>query len=655
MNAAAQLQQAIALENRGNLAEAMAAYQRILSHEPGNIDALFLLGRAYCQQDQFEPGAQAFRKVIALQPGHAAAHTLLGMCLGRLGRPKNALTSFERAIEADPKNLIAMISSADTLAELGRHADAVTQFDKALAIDATNIVAWCNRGLALEALGRDSDAAESFERVLALNPNLAEVHFNLANALQRLQRYDDAVRHYQRAIAQRPNLTPAFVNLGRALVSLQRWQEAADIYAQALKHDPHSALVHDAIGFVMWNLERYQDSLASFDKALAIAPNYAATLNKKARLLFVLGRLEESRALTERAIAADPGKPVNYLMLSEMKRFAPDDPHLPSMEKLLAGIESRPVQDQIDLHFALGKAYGDIGRHEPAFRHLVKGNALMRGRISFDERAAIDSLDRIGPVFTPELLRSKSGHGNPSTQPIFIVGMPRSGTTLIEQILASHPQVYGAGERQNFKQALTKVAGAADYPDVVPALTPSQFDAIGSAYLTSMTTSASAAAAARITDKLPANFVYVGLIRLALPNARIIHVRRNPIDTCLSCFATLFRSTLNFTYDLGELGRFYRAYERLMAHWRAVLPEGAMLEVQYEGVVEDIETQARRIVAHCGLEWDAACLAFHKADRPVSTASAAQVRQPLYRSSVGRWHAYRDQLQPLLEALGQPV
>ncbi len=653
MNAATQLQQAIALENGGKLAEAVVAYQKVLSREPGNIDALFLLGRAYCQQDQFEPGAKAFRKLITLRPGHAPAHTLLGMCLGRLGRPENALASFERAIEADPRNLVAVISKADTLAELGRHAAAVSQFDKALAIDATNVAAWCNRGLALEALGRDSDAAESFERALALNPNLAEVHFNLANALQRLQRYDDAVRHYQRAIALRPNLTPAFVNLGRALVSLLRWQGAADIYAQALKLDPGSALVHDAMGFVLWNLERYQDSLASFDKALAIDPNYAATLNKKGRLLYVLGRLEEARALIERVIAADPGKPGNHLVLSEMKRFAPGDPQVAAMEKLLLGIELRPVLDQIDLHFALGKAYGDIGNHEPSFRKLLKGNALMRGQIAYDEPAVIDSLDRISPVFTPELLRSKSGHGNPSTQPIFIVGMPRSGTTLIEQILASHPQVYGAGERQNFKHALIKVAGAADYPEVMPTLTPPQFDAIGSAYLASMTTPA--LAAARFTDKLPANFAFVGLIRLALPNARIIHVRRNPIDTCLSCFSVLFRSTLNFTYDLGELGRFYRAYERLMAHWRAVLPEGAMLEVQYEDVVEDIETQVRRILAHCGLEWDEACLSFHKTDRPVNTASAVQVRQPIYRNSVGRWHAYKEQLQPLLEALGQPV
>jgi tetratricopeptide (TPR) repeat protein len=575
------------------------------------------------------------------------------MCLGRLGQPENALASFARAIEADPRNLVAMISKADTFAELGRHAEAVTQFDKALAVDATNVAAWCNRGLALEALGRDADAAESFERVLALNPNLAEVHFNLANALLRLQRYDDAAGHYQRAIALRPNLTPAFVNLGRALVSLLRWQDAADIYAQALKLDPRSALVHDAIGYVLWNLERYQDALASFDMALAIDPNYAAALNKKGRLLYVLGRLDESRALIERAIAADPGKSGNHLVLSEMKRFVPGDPQLAAMEKLLPGIESRPVQDQVDLHFALGKAYADIGNHEPSFRHLLEGNALMRGRFVYDERAVIDSLDRIGPVFTSELLRSKAGHGNPSIQPIFIVGMPRSGTTLIEQILASHPQVYGAGERQNFKQAFIKVVGAADYPEVVRSLTSPQFDAIGSAYLAGMT--APALAAARFTDKLPANFVYVGLIRLALPNARIIHVRRDPIDTCLSCFSILFRSTLNFTYDLGELGRFYLAYERLMAHWRTVLPEGAMLDVQYEDVVADIETQARRILAHCGLPWDEACLAFHKADRPVNTASAAQVRQPIYGSSVGRWHAYRDQLQPLLEALGQPV
>jgi hypothetical protein len=233
--------------------------------------------------------------------------------------------------------------------------------------------------------------------------------------------------------------------------------------------------------------------------------------------------------------------------------------------------------------------------------------------------------------------------------------MPRSGTTLLEQILGSHPRVRPTGERDTFQKAVLTVTspGAAEYPDFIPNVTPEQAGEIGAAYLESMR--ALTPVTDRFTDKLPANYIYAGLIHLALPHARIIHARRNPIDTCISCFSIKFTGFVPFAYDLAELGRYYRAYERLMDHWRNVLPPGCMLEVQYEDVVNDIEGQARRMVAYCGLEWDQACLAFHKLERAVLTASATQVRQPIYRSSIGRWREYGEQLRPLLDALGLPV
>ena len=651
MNAITLLKQAVALESRGDLAGAASGYREVLAREPGNVDALFLLGRAHCQQGKFEAGAELLRKATALNRKHGPANNLLGMALSRLGRPQEALQSFEYALAADPRFEVALISKGDVLDALGRHADALAEYDKALKVNARNVVTWCNRGTALEALSRDDEAVESFRRALALNPNLAEVHFNLGNALLRLERYEEAVSHYRRAIALRPNLAPALVNLGRALSSLSCWQEAADSYAQAVKLGATSPQLHEAMATVLWQLGRYEDSLASLDRVLSIEPQYAAALNKKGSLLLILGRMEEARACLERAIANDPRNVDSYLALSEVKRFSPGDPQLAAMEGLAADIDSYPVKDQITLHFAIGKAYRDSGGHELSFRHFLQGNALKRGQVSYDERAAIESLDRITTVFTPELVRAKAGHGNPSSQPIFIIGMMRSGSTLIEQILASHPQVHGAGELSEFKLAVEKVVGTVAYPELVPALTPNELDEIGTAYLAGLAEQVKGAP--RFTDKMLANFSYAGLIHLTLPNARIIHARRDPVDTCLSCFSQLFQQPLNYVYDLGELGRFYRAYERVMEHWRLVLPEGAMLEVQYEDVVEDMETQVRRILDYCGLPWDDACLAFHKSNRPVQTASVAQVRRPIYRSSVGRWQAYREELAPLLEALGQ--
>jgi hypothetical protein len=305
------------------------------------------------------------------------------------------------------------------------------------------------------------------------------------------------------------------------------------------------------------------------------------------------------------------------------------------------------------LDFSLGKAYADIEDYPRSFQHLLAANATKRGTIFYDERVAFAYFDRIEQIFSAELVASKAGGGEPSQRPIFVLGMARSGTTLVEQLLASHPAVQGAGELTTFKDVALAVRGpqgnALPYPDVVPTLDQAALKSIGAEYVKRL--AALAPEGERATDKMPSNFYFAGLIHLALPNAVIIHTVRNPVDTCISCFSKLFRDEQNHTYDLGELGRFYLRYQRLMEHWRRVLPPGRILDVRYEDVVDDLEGQARRVLAHCGLPWDDRCLAFHETNRPVRTASAVQVRQPIYKSAVGRWRAYEEFLGPLLKEL----
>jgi hypothetical protein len=262
-------------------------------------------------------------------------------------------------------------------------------------------------------------------------------------------------------------------------------------------------------------------------------------------------------------------------------------------------------------------------------------------------------------VFTPERMRQFAGAGEPSAAPIFILGMPRSGSTLVEQVLASHPLVFGGGERPDLRDAMreTLIDGRPfRFPSEMPNLEPDQLAALGLNYLSRLRAAEARMApgrppAKRITDKMPANFRFAGLIHLALPNARIIHTVRDPVDTCLSCLGVLFGGSQPYAYDLGELGRYYRAYADLMGHWRCVLPPGAMLEVQYETLVHEFEPEARRVLAHCGVDWHDDVLAFYRTERPVRTASLSQVRQPLYRSSIGQWHIDRRRLRPLLDAL----
>ena len=332
--------------------------------------------------------------------------------------------------------------------------------------------------------------------------------------------------------------------------------------------------------------------------------------------------------------------------------MAPGDPHVAAMENLARNMSVLSAEDQTLLLFALAKAAADAGDHARSFRRLVEGNALRRRTIAYDEAASLGELERIASTFTGELMARCGGLGDPSAVPVFIVGMPRSGTTLVEQILASHPGVFAAGEIDAFGQCVAAQGLAGDaFPEGVERLPGQAFRQIGARYMDGV--GAIAPGAQRIVNKRTDNFRFAGLIHLALPHARIIHTQREPIDTCLSCFSKLFGEELPYTFELGELGRYHLGYERLMAHWRTLLPTEVMLEARYEELVADPEGQSRRILAHCGLDWDARCLDFHRTERRVRTASAAQVRRPIYGGSVGRWRAYEPFLGPLVHALGR--
>jgi Sulfotransferase family len=337
--------------------------------------------------------------------------------------------------------------------------------------------------------------------------------------------------------------------------------------------------------------------------------------------------------------------------------FASGDPHLAAMQKLVVAPEALSKTDRIKLNFALGKAYADLKDHRRSFQHLLAANAGKRAMVAYDEPVALALFDRIEATFSCELIAARSGGGDPSRRPIFVLGMPRSGTTLVEQILASHPMVHGAGELETLSEVVLAVGSPGSttipYTDFVPALDRAALMSIGAHYLAAL--NERVPSGERVTDKMPTNYYFAGLIHLALPNAKIIHTVRDPLDTCMSCFSKLFAGAQNHTYDLGELGRYYKRYERLMTHWRRVLPPDRILDVRHEDVVADLETQERRIVSYCGLPWSDLCLSFHETDRPVRTASVTQVRKPIYKSAVGRWRDCEEFIGPLLTALDLPA
>jgi tetratricopeptide (TPR) repeat protein len=650
-------QRATQMQWQGKLDQAETLYRAILAKQPDHSNAAHDLGILRFHQGRYAEALTHIGASLKAKPKDAVALMTLGLVQAKLGRPAEALASFDKAIAVKPGYVWAHNNRGNSLRDLKRPEEALASYDKALALEPDHAEAHYNRGNALGDLGRPQEALASYDKALALRPDHAEAHYNRGNALGDLERPQEALGSYDKALALEPDHAEAHNNRGNALRGLRRSAEALASYDKALavRSDYVEALANR--GSALRDLDRSDEALASFDRALAVKPDLAAVHQNKGILLAELGRFSEANVALETAIELAPADVRSYFNLTLSKRLTPDDPHFKAMEELARDMPSLAEHEQIDLHFALGKALSDMGAYERSFRHLLAGKALRRRQTAYDEAAMLELFERTQASFTSELMRDNKGLGEPSPVPLFILGMPRSGTTLIEQILASHPEVHAAGEIDDLRDAIggfrDAAGNAAHFPEATSRASAELLRQFGASYVGRLTRLAPEAR--RITNKMPQNYFFVGLINMALPNARIIHVRRDPMDTCLSCFSQPFVHGLPYVNDLGELGRYYRAYDALMAHWRAALPQNAMLEVQYEDVVADLEGQARRIVAHCGLEWNACCLDFHVTERAVRTASLTQVRQRIYTSSVGRWRAYEPLLGPLLAEFRPPV
>lgn len=659
-------QHAVALSNLGNvyqelgwLDQAILNYDKAIALAPDDAEAFYNRGGCLQKLKRFEEALVSYDQVIALKSDYADAFSNRGSVLQALGRHSEAVTSYERAIALKPNFPEALCNRGSALQELKRFDEAIASYNEAIALKQDFAEPFNYRGLSFEKLGRLPEALASFETAIALKPDYAEAYGNRGTVLKELNRFDEALVSYDRAIALKPDSAEALNNRGIVLVELQRFDDALASYDRAIALRPNDPEVFNNRGIVLRELRCWDKAVANLETALALKPDLVDAYVNLASVLQDLGQLQQAQECYQQAIRLDPNVAAAHFGLAVFKEFSKGDPDLAAMEALAAKTDGLTKTDRIQLDFALGKAYADLKDYKRSFAHLLAGNAAKRETINFDEMATFALFDRIEAIFTPDWIAQNSGYGDSSRLPIFILGMPRSGTTLIEQVIASHPMVHGAGEVGLFEHVVSGVRGAegqtVPYPERLATLNSEALRQIGSRYIDGLCTLAPGAE--RVTDKTLSNYLHVGLIHLVLPEAKIIHAVRNPLDTCISCFSKLFTVGLTYTYDLGELGRYYKRYERLMAHWRRVLPGQRLLEVRYEDMIGDFEAQARRIIDYCGLPWDPRCLAFHKTNRPVRTASATQVRQPIYTTAVGRWRVYEEHLEPLLRALaiGEPA
>ena len=638
---------ALRRQRSGRPEEAEPLYRRVLAIDPRHVDSLHLLGVIAAQSGRPAEAAELIGKAVALSPDFALAHFNHGNALRALGRDEAAAAAFRRAARFDPRHAASRNNLGAALRALGRCEAAVVAYREAIDLRPDYPEAHYNLGVALSELGRREQALAAYRRAAELKPDHADAFLNLGITLQALERGGEAIGAYQRAIAIAPGQAEAHIALGALLHDLGRGEAAIDAYRRALELKPANAGVHVRLGVTLQALGRHEAAIDAYRAALALREDNAEAHVSLAVAQQELGRSAEAAASIDRSLAIDPACARAWFVRSDLKTFAQSDPDIAAMETLLASADARRLgaDDRLDFEFALGKAWMDVGEPDRAFARLDAGNRRMRASLGYDVASDVARFETIARAFPPELMRRLAGEGEPSDRPIFVVGMPRSGTTLVEQILASHPEVHGAGELN----LLNEVAGSA-LPAPSPGLSRRTLAAWGTTYATRV--AALAPGKRRVVDKMPSNFQFAGLIGLMLPNARIIHCRRDPIDTCLSCYSKKFAGRQDFAYDLGELGRYYRAYAALMDHWRGLLPSDRLLEVAYEDLVDDLPAQARRLIGFLGLDWDDACLDFHRTSRAVRTASVNQVRQPIYRTSVARWRPYAAHLGPLLAALG---
>jgi tetratricopeptide (TPR) repeat protein len=672
----------------GRLGLAEKVCRQIIERRPNNPDAHNLLGVVRSAEGDFAAAAALIGQAIALNGGIASYYANLGEVERLAGNLDKAEAVLTKAIELDDASAQAHSNLGIVYFEQKDYERAAAAYERALSLQPDFAEAHNNLGNALRALERPKEAIACYQRAVTLREAYPEAYNNMAAALRDTEDFESAEHAYRKAIGLKPSYIDAINNLSILLLHKDRTEEALRILGDALKLDEkhvttllnvakvqlkrgsyeiaeqavrvalgldaERAEAHCVLGQVYHELDRHEAALACVAEAIRLDPEAADLRSYHAVILKSVGRLDEAREELKTALELNPRLYGAYSNLNDLETFKADDALLAQMKTIIAEAENPRSERYMPVYFALGKALEDAGDYPAALAHYAIGARMRRAQLKYDEADTFDFFAQIKAAFSRETFLKPPWTGNPATEPVFIVGMPRSGSTLVEQIISSHPRAFGAGEIKVLHRSLgalrDRLPSIPKYPAMVAALEPVHFTQIADTYLDEVRQGAGGAA--RITDKLLTNFFFVGLIHILFPNARIIHTRRNPVDTCLSTYTKLFKDDMPHSYDFGELGRYYRGYEDLMRHWEAVLPPGVMITVDYEDVVADIETNARRLIDHVCLEWDDACLDFHKSTRAVKTASVVQVRKPVYATSVERWKRYGDGLKPLVEALG---
>lgn len=675
------------LYTRGRYQQAVNVCRQVIQHKSSNPDAHNILGVSLNAMGRHKEGVAGIKRAIKLSPKVAAYHANLGEVLRMSGNLADAVVELMEAVRLDPASAQAHNNLGIARYEKKEFAEAVGCYRRALELDPKFPEAFNNLGNALRSLDDVDGAQRAYEQALALREHYPEAYNNLGTLLRQKGKSEQAEHALAKAISQNPKYIDAYHNLAsiyhaenrdvealrlmgdvlnfaprsaKCLLLTARIQagrgshEAAEKACRlVLSDDPNSSEAFATLGMIMHEIDRFDASIKFLEKALELDASNAEARNFYGVALKSVGRLDEARREIKAALAKNDKLFGAYANLNDLINFK-DEPELfAKIKDAFDTAEDPTAPHLLPMHYAYAKGLEDHGNYEMALAHYIEGGRMKRSRLNYDEASVVEFFKDIKSAFTKETFERRAYEGNPTDNLVFIVGMPRSGSTLVEQIISSHPDVFGAGEIKYLSRSLNglrdRFPSLSRYPGLLSEMSGDQFRMLSDRYLEQVIPQAGSAK--RVTDKLLTNYFFVGLIHILFPNAKIINTLRDPIDTCLSAFTKLFKDDMPHSYDLGEIGRYYRQYDALMEHWNDVLPEGVMMSVRYEDVVSDTEGQARRLIEFVGLPWSDECLNFHNSTRPVKTASVAQVREPIYNRSVERWRKYGGGLQPLIDAL----
>jgi len=656
-------------ETRGNLATALARARQLLAVSPRQAieqareilkivpdqpQASLILGAALRREGDLPAALRELEALTQRQPQAAQAWLELGLVRAALGRTKNAIAALTESLKLNPDRADAwqVLSEQYGLAgnEAAQNAATAQQIRRAtknpVLLEAAT--ALCDNKLAI--------AERILKNFLKSAPtNVAAIRM-LAEVAARLGRYGDAETLLARCLALAPGFTVARHNYAIVLHRQNKSQEAIAQVDMLLRGEPNNPAYRALKGAAFGQIGEYAKAIECYQDVLKQFPNQPKAWMSYGHALKAVGRQADCIAAYKKSIALAPALGEAYWSLANLKtvRFEPQD--IDTM-KAFAAREKLADEDRYHLHFALGKALEDEGKFAESFEHYAAGNALRRKNISYDAAETTDHVSRSKALFTREFFAARAGQGNPATDPIFIVGLPRSGSTLIEQIMATHSAVEGTMELPDIIAIARRLSGrkarsqTSDYPEILASLDADALAKLGSEYL-ERTQIQRKLGRPHFIDKMPNNFAHVGLIHLILPNARIIDARRHPLGCCFSVFKQHFARGQAFSYEQTELGRYYADYADLMAHFDAMLP-GRIHRVLYEDMVNDPEREVRRLLDYCGLPFEEECLHFYRNSRAVRTASSEQVRQPIFREGIEQWRNYEDWLEPMKNALGR--